>query len=128
MGQHLDLAQFSKFDGRRFTSVELAGLGKVRLASFNGLAAFEFRQLLKRQQAGEDVEFELTRLMLINCIVDDAGEFVFDEQTIAAFLKRTEPDMVGKIVEAAQKHVAEGQKRVPAGAPDPNPSGASTSA
>lgn len=120
---HLDATKLAQFDGRRYASVDLPGLGgKLRLASLSARRAFEFRKLMEQQNKGENVEFEITRLLLIGSVVDDEGRPVFDEKSAEAFLDRVSPTMAAGLVTEVTKLQSEG--KADAG----NPSGASPNA
>jgi hypothetical protein len=118
----VDLSKLQKHDARKFITVELEGLGTIRLASFSARRALEFRKLLKRQSAGEDVELEMTRLMIVGSLVDDEGKAVFDDAGADAFMDRISPNMAGKLVVEVTKLQGEEARAV-----DPaNPSQPST--
>lgn len=121
---HLNAAKFAEFDGRKYTSVDIAGLGKVRLGSLSARRGFEFRKMMERQEKGENMEMELTRLLLVGSIVDDAGQPVFDDSTAESFLDRISPDMSAALL----KEVTTLMKLETPKENAANPSSASTSA
>lgn len=98
LAMSVDLAKIQQYDGRRFVTITVAGLGELKLASFSARRALEFRKLSKRQEAGQDVEFEMTRLLLAGSIVDDANKAIFDDAGAEAFMDRLAPEQLTALV------------------------------
>lgn len=96
----LNLQQLMAVKSRRERIIELPELGgQLRAASLSAAAAAKFRSLIKRQAAGEDIENELTRLILLSTCVDDAGKPLFDEASVDAFLATTDVQLVARIID-----------------------------
>jgi hypothetical protein len=89
---------------RKFELVDVPELGgSVRLGSPTAATVIEIRQLERRRAKGEDVEKDLTLLLISSTVVDGVGRAVFDKETAAAFLDRISPDTMAKLVEESTR-------------------------
>lgn len=117
---HLDASQLLKFDGRKFTTADIEGLGTVRLASLSARKGIEFEKLMKRHKAGEDVDLEVARTLMTGCIVDDVGAPVFDELTADRFLDRITGEIAGKLIKQMMAFILEQRPTTPEGGGNPS--------
>lgn len=120
----INLSKAQQFDGRKFSTVTIKDLGEVRLATFSARKALEFRKLLKRQGKGEDVELEMTRLMIVGSVVDDESKPVFNEATADDFMDKLTPDQAAALVNEVTKLQTAGTEAAQANPSQPSPSAA----
>ena len=120
----INLTKAQSFDGRKFATVTIKDLGEVRLATFSARKALEFRKLLKRQGKGEDVELEMTRLMIVGSVVDDESKAVFNDATADDFMDKLTPDQAAALVQEVTKLQNAGVEAAQANPSQPSPSAA----
>lgn len=93
--------QILSAQGRRYGEVDLPELGgKVRVASLPAAKLFAYQKLQRRREAGEDVEQEMTLLLLSGGCVDENGAPLFDRESATALLEVLSVEAMTKLVSA----------------------------
>ena len=106
MSKFLSREQMLASSGRKFSSVDIPGVGALRLVTISAGKAIAYQALAKRQEKGEDVEAELVTFMLVATCVDERGKPLFTEATAREWLDEVSPEVMQKVVELVTAYVA----------------------
>lgn len=123
----LTKAQMLAAKGRQYEVFDVPELGgPVRIRTPSGASCTAVRELQRRAEKGEDVDQELTCVILASGLVDGDGKPLFDMEGAKELVRELSDEtiqfIVGRIGEFRKRMTADSQKETPRGNSEAVPS------